>query len=297
MRLTELRYEVEDGVAVVTLDRPGRLNAFTHRMGAEIVEALDLADADDAVRAVIVTGAGTAFCAGADLGGDGRPSVLHAEPTTGGGDADYGGTVARRCMESTKPLIAAINGPAVGVGATATLPMDVRLCAEEARFGFVFTRVGLPPEACSSWFLPRVVGISRAIEWVSSGRLIGAREAHEAGLVRDVHPAGDLMGAARALAHEMTHGSAPVAVAVARRMLWQMLATPSPVTAHELDSRAILEMRASPDAHEGISAFLERRAPRFRQRVTEDLPRFFGEWRSRTDARVAPGATRGEPPA
>ncbi|MCK9248296.1 MAG: enoyl-CoA hydratase-related protein [Solirubrobacteraceae bacterium] len=297
MELREISLAVTDGVATVTLDRPGHLNAFTHRMGAELVAVLDRTDADDDVRAVVFTGRGRAFCAGADLGGGGE-ILRHGdgEPFDERRHMDYGGTLSRRLWESTKPLIAAVNGPAVGVGASSTLPMDVRICSTDARFGFVFARRGLVPEAASSWFLPRIVGISRALEWVVSGRVLGADEALEAGLVRSVHAPDDLLPAAHALARDMTARSSPVAVAVARRMLWGMLAAPSPDVAHRLDSEAILEMGRGADVAEGIDAFLAKRDPEFPSRVSSDLPEFFRRWREETDLRVPPGRTLGEPP-
>src|SRR4051794_3232975 len=220
----EIDYEVADGVLTITLNRPDRLNAFTATMGRELIAAFDAADADDDVRAIIVTGAGRGFCAGADLGGGGATfDWREREGAADGVPRDGGGQVSLRIFESTKPVIAAINGPAVGVGITMTLPMDVRLAAEEARIGFVFARRGIVPEACSSWFLPRVVGISQAMEWVASGRVFDAQEALAGGLVRSVHPAGELLDAAQSLAREIADNAAPVSVAVARRLLWTML--------------------------------------------------------------------------
>jgi enoyl-CoA hydratase/carnithine racemase len=265
-------------VAVVTFDRPERLNAFTDVMGDELMAAMDELDADDAVRAIVFTGRGRAFCAGADLAGDGAifdrgdaPQFDMAE------HADYGGTLARRLFASTKPLIAAINGPAVGIGASLTLPMDVRLMADGARIGFVFTRRGLVPESCSSWFLPRVVGISTALEWVISGRLINAQEALDARLVRSLHPDGDVLDAAIELAEQLTRDSAPVAVALARRMLWTMLGAADPVDAHVLDSKGIFTLGRGPDAQDGVRAFLEKRDARFPLRVSTDLPDLWGD--------------------
>jgi enoyl-CoA hydratase/carnithine racemase len=230
------------------------------------------------VRAIVFTGRGRAFCAGADLAGDGAifdrgdaPQFDMAE------HADYGGTLARRLFASTKPLIAAINGPAVGIGASLTLPMDVRLMADGARIGFVFTRRGLVPESCSSWFLPRVVGISTALEWVISGRLISAQEALDAGLVRSLHPDGNVLDAAIELAEQLTRDSAPVAVALARRMLWTMLGAADPVDAHVLDSKGIFALGRGPDAQDGVRAFLEKRDARFPLRVSTDLPDLWGD--------------------
>ena len=290
----QIELAIEDGVAVITLNRPDKLNAFTARMMSELLEAFDRTDADDAVRAVVVTGRGRGFCAGADLsagvdtfvppGGVGE--ALEADPAgdagsysaAGAGRRDGGGRVALRVFESTKPVIAAINGPAVGVGITMTLPMDVRMAARDARIGFVFNRRGLVPEACSSWFLPRVVGISRAAEWVFTGRVFDAEEAFEAGLVRSLHAADELLPAACLLAREIAENTAPVSVALSRQMLWRMLGAPHPMYAHRVDSRGILIRGASADAREGITSFLEKRPPAFPQRVSEGLPDIFPDW-------------------
>jgi enoyl-CoA hydratase/carnithine racemase len=280
-----LEYDVAEGIATVTLNRPERLNAFTLAMGAELVAVMDQIDQDDDVRVAVFTGKGRAYCAGADLSGgteifEGDESGVFDMKR----DADYGGIVARRLYESTKPLIAAINGPAVGIGITSTLPMDVRLASDSARFGFVFTRRGLVPEACSSWFLPRLVGISRAAEWVYTGRVFGAEEALRAGLVSSVHAPEDLLPAAYRLAREMSQATSAVAVAVARRMLWQMYGTGTPELAHELDSRGIFFLGRSPDCAEGVQSFLEKRDPVFPMRVSRDLPRYMTEWRRLGDA-------------
>jgi enoyl-CoA hydratase/carnithine racemase len=290
MEFREIALEVDDGIATITLDRPATLNAFTHRMGVELLAALDRTDADDAVRAVIVTGRGRAFCAGADLSGGGAILQRDEDAFREHGDLDLGGTLARRLLESAKPVIAAINGPAVGVGVSSTLPMDVRLASHDARFGFVFTRRGVVPEAASAWFLPRIVGISRAVEWVMSGRVFDADEALEAGLVRSLHAPDDLLPAARALAHEMTDHSAPVANAIARRMLWTML-DGSPADAHRLDSLGLFHLGRTPDAAEGVASFVERRPPRFPMTVSGDLPAYVHEWRAATDQRAPEGAT------
>ena len=275
----QLDYVVDDGIATVTFDRPSRLNAFTEQMGDELMAVMDRLDADDAVRAAVFTGRGRAFCAGADLEGGGaifdRGDAEHFDMAE---HADYGGTLARRLFDATKPLIAAINGPAVGIGASLTLPMDVRLMADDARIGFVFSRRGLVPESCSSWFLPRIVGISTALEWVMSGRIMDSAEARDAGLVRSLHASGDLLPAARALAHELTDHSAPVSVALSRRMLWRMLGPATVADAHEIDSRGIFALGRGPDAREGVAAFLEKRAADFPQRVSRDLPEFFDTW-------------------
>jgi enoyl-CoA hydratase/carnithine racemase len=275
-----IRLEREDGIGTITLHRPDRLNAFTEEMLAELLEALDLTDADDEVRAVIFTGSGRAFCAGADLGRGGETFRRDAEPFSMGRHADGGGILARRLFDSAKPLIAAVNGPAVGIGVTMTLPMDVRIAADNARFGFVFTRRGIVPEACSSFFLPRVVGVAQAAEWVFSGRVFDAGEALSGRLVRSVHPASELMPSARALAAEFGEGTSAVAVAVARRMLWGMLTDGSPAKAHERESEALHFLGASDDVREGVESFLAKRAPEFPLRVSRDMPEFYARWRS-----------------
>jgi enoyl-CoA hydratase/carnithine racemase len=274
MELETIGYDVADGVLTITLQRPERLNAFTEAMGAELIEAFDRADRDDEVRAVIVTGAGRGFCAGMDLG-EGGATFDYGEHPEGEIPRDGGGRVVLRIFELTKPVIAAINGPAVGVGITMTLPMDIRLAAEGARIGFVFTRRGIVPEACSSWFLPRIVGISQAMEWVASGRVFTAQEAHAGGLVRSVHPEDELLGVARELAREIAQNTAPVSVALARRLLWSGLGAAHPMEAHRADSRAMFARGRSADAREGITSFLEKRPPRFPDRVSDGLPELF----------------------
>jgi enoyl-CoA hydratase/carnithine racemase len=274
MDFEQIRYDVEDHILTITLNRPDRLNAFTPTMGRELIEAIDRADADDDVRVVIVTGEGRAFCAGADLGGGGDTFDWRERQEDEEIPRDGGGMVTLRIFESTKPVIAAINGPAVGVGITMTLPMDIRLAADGIKIGFVFTRRGIVPEAASSWFLPRVVGISKAMEWVATGRVFSAEEAHAGGLVRSVHAQLDLMPAARALATEIAE-SAPVSVAVARRLLWTMLGAPHPMEAHRADSRAMFARGQSDDAREGVTSFLEKRDANFGDRVSDGLPELF----------------------
>ncbi len=275
MSFQDIRYEVADHVLTITLNRPDRLNAFTPTMGRELIEAFDQADADDDVRAIIVTGEGRGFCAGADLAGGGETFDWRDRQEADEIPRDGGGRVTLRIYESTKPVIAAINGPAVGVGITMTLPMDIRLAAEGAKIGFVFTRRGIVPEACSSWFLPRVVGISQAMEWVATGRVFSAQEAHAGGLVRSVHPEGELLGAAQALAREIADNAAPVSVALARRLLWTMLGAEHPMEAHRADSRAMFSRGQSDDAREGVTSFLEKRDAQFTDRVSEGLPEIF----------------------
>jgi enoyl-CoA hydratase/carnithine racemase len=276
----QITTEVDGGVLTIALNRPERLNAWTARMGRELIEAFDLADADDQVRAIIVTGAGRGFCAGADLagGGDTFDYRKRAGADADAAPRDNGGQFTLRIFDSTKPVIAAINGPAVGVGATMTLPMDVRLAADDARMGFVFARRGIVPEACSSWFLPRVVGISRAMEWVASGRVFSAQEALDAGLVRSLHPPGELMAAARSLAAEIVENTAPVSVALARQLMWRMLGAEHPMIAHRADSRGMFSRGQSADAAEGVTAFLEKRAARFPDRVSDGLPDIMPGW-------------------
>jgi enoyl-CoA hydratase/carnithine racemase len=274
----QIATEVAENIMTITLNRPDRLNAWTGTMGRELIAAFDAADADDEVRAIIVTGAGRGFCAGADLASGGETFDYAKRGQTVAVPRDNGGEFTLRIFRSTKPVIGAINGPAVGVGATMTLPMDVRLASEDARMGFVFARRGIIPEACSSWFLPRVVGISRAMEWVSTGRVFSAQEALEGGLVRSVHPAGELLGAARELALEIAQNTAPVSVALARELMWRMLGAEHPMVAHRADSRGMVIRGQSADAVEGITAFLEKRPARFPELVSEGLPEIMPWW-------------------
>jgi enoyl-CoA hydratase/carnithine racemase len=282
----QITTEVADGILTITLNRPERLNAWTATMGRELIEAFDQADADDEVRAIIMTGAGRGYCAGADLAAGGETFDYRARAaeasllSEAGGEVprDNGGQFTLRIFASTKPVIGAINGPAVGVGATMTLPMDVRLAADDARMGFVFARRGIIPEACSSWFLPRVVGISRAMEWVSTGRVFSAQEGLDAGLLRSLHATDELLPAARALAREIADNAAPVSVALARQMMWRMLGAEHPMLAHRADSRGMLARGQSADATEGITAFLQKRPARFTDRVSDGLPDIFPGW-------------------
>jgi enoyl-CoA hydratase/carnithine racemase len=280
MNFDEIIYDVSDRVATITLNRPDKMNAFTNRMLKEIIAAMDLADADDEVRAIIFTGAGKAYCAGADLSGGGETFAKGGSDVAArsGVVRDGGGLVALRIFESTKPVIGAINGAAVGVGVTMTLPMDIRLASESAKFGFVFAKRGIVPEAASSWFLPRLVGISTATEWCFTGRMVSAQDAREARLVRSVHAADDLLPAARAIATEIADNTAPVSVALSRRMLWRMLGADHPMEAHRVDSRAINSRGASDDAREGVMSFLEKRSPNFPVKVSDGLPDIFPGW-------------------
>ena len=280
-----LLYAVEDGIATITLNRPEKLNAFTARMMKEMIDVFDITDNDDAVRVVIVTGAGRAFCAGADLSGGGatfdrtNPQALEREEgKVGDIYRDGGGRVTLRMYESLKPIIAAVNGAAVGVGVTMQLPMDIRLASTDAKFGFVFARRGITPEACSSWFLPRLVGMQTALEWCFTGRVFGAQEALDRGLVRSLHAPEDLLPAARALAREIADSTAPVSVALTRQLLWRMAGADHPMEAHKADSRAIQSRGAAGDAKEGVSSFLEKRAPVYPDEVSKDLPDIWPEW-------------------
>lgn len=277
---------VTDGVMTITLSRPDKLNAFNRQMMDELIDAFDRSDADDAVKAVIVTGAGRAFCAGADLS-DGGKGFGNPGPQTGADGAtdwsdpairDGGGMLTLRIFRSLKPVIAACNGPAVGVGATMQLAMDIRLASESARYGFVFARRGIVPEACSSWFLPRIVGISQALEWCYSGRVFGAEEARAGGLVRSLHAPDELLPAAQALAAEIAQNTAPVSVALTRQMMWRMLGAPDPMMAHRVDSRGVASRVASADAKEGVASFLEKRPARFADRVSADMPSYYPWW-------------------
>jgi enoyl-CoA hydratase/carnithine racemase len=295
MSYETITYEISESILTITLNRPEKLNAFTGVMGRELIEAFARADADDEVRAIIVTGAGRAFCAGADLSAGGATFDRSARrdrpaPPLGPDGApdlsdetarDGGGRVSLRIFASLKPVIAAVNGPAVGVGVTMTLPMDIRIASRDARFGFVFARRGIVPEACSSWFLPRIVGISKALEWNFSGRVFSAEEALAGRLVSAVHPPADLIPAARAVAREIADNTAAVSVALIRQMMWRMLGADDPMEAHKVDSRAIFTRGASADVREGVTAFLEKRAPHFSDRVSRDMPAFFPWWHER----------------
>lgn len=288
---SEITYEAADGVATITLSRPERLNAFTTTMCRELVAAFDAADADDRVRVVLLTGAGRGFCAGADLqrgastfdaADAGRAAERADFETIGGLPRDAGGVVSLRIAASCKPVVVAVNGPAVGVGATMILPADVRIAAHSARFGFVFARRGIVPEAASSWFLPRVVGISQAMEWVATGRVFDAAEAKAGGLVSRVVPDAELLPAAHALAAEIAGNTSAVSVAVSRKLLWSMLGASTPWEAHRLDTRAIYELGQGPDTAEGVRSFLEKRPPKFTARI-EDFAGILPEWPARPE--------------
>lgn len=280
MDFQDIAYEVSEGIATITLHRPDKMNAFTGRMMHEIISALDMTDADDNVKVVIFTGSGRAYCAGADLSSGGETFAKGGSDvqTKQGVPRDGGGLVSLRVFESLKPVIGAINGAAVGVGVTMTLPMDIRLASDTAKFGFVFAKRGIVPEACSSYFLPRIVGIQKATEWVFTGRVFSAQEALEGGLVRSVHPADELLTVARELAREIAENTAPVSVALSRRMLWRMLGASHPMEAHRADSRGIMERGRSADSKEGVMSFLEKRAAVYPDRVSDGLPDIFPDW-------------------
>jgi enoyl-CoA hydratase/carnithine racemase len=274
---------VSEKIATITLNRPEKLNAYTRTMAGEIAEAMDRADGDDGVRAVIFTGAGDrAFCAGADLTpDDGRTPFSSNEVVDDLSDErvrDGGGLLTLRLFQSTKPLLSACNGVAVGVGATMQLAMDLRLASDNARYGFVFARRGIVPEACSSWFLPRLVGVSQALEWCMTGRIFDAAEAKAGGLVRSVHPQGELMDATRALAREITENTSAVSIAMTRAMLWRLSAREHPMMAHRIDSRAIYRLSKGADAKEGVQSFLEKRPSAFPDKVSTDMPDFYPWW-------------------
>lgn len=283
---TQITVTKAAGIATITLNRPERMNAYTRTMGAEIIAAMDDIDADDGCRAVIFTGSGErAFCAGADLtpddGGQVFASGEQVESLSDPRVRDGGGLLTLRLFESKKPLISACNGVAVGVGATMQLAMDIRLASETARYGFVFARRGIVPEAASSWFLPRIVGISQALEWCYSGRVFDAAEAHRGGLVRSVHAPGELLPAAEALAREIADNTSAISVAMTRAMMWRLMSADHPMEAHKIDSRAIYRLSRGKDAAEGIASFLEKRSPRYPGKVSADMPDFYPWWDER----------------
>jgi enoyl-CoA hydratase/carnithine racemase len=282
-----LLYAVQDGIATVTLNRPDKLNAFNTQMMKDMIAAFDATDADDAVRCVIVTGAGRGFCAGADLSAgaqtfdyDARGGEDRAARQRDGVPRDGGGLLTLRIFESLKPVISACNGPAVGVGVTMQLAMDIRLASTEARYGFVFARRGLNPEAASSWFLPQLVGVQTALEWCYTGRIFPAQEAFDRGLVRSLHAPEDLLPAARALAREIADNTAPVSVALTRQLIWRMAGAAHPMEAHRADSRGIQARGRSGDAREGVTSFLEKRPANFPDRVSSDLPDIWAQWQA-----------------
>ncbi|HYE46346.1 MAG TPA: crotonase/enoyl-CoA hydratase family protein [Caulobacter sp.] len=285
MTYETIQYAVEDGIATLTLNRPDRMNAFTAQMMVEMIDCFDQIDADDAVKVVIVTGAGRAFCAGADLGSGGatfdyakQGNETRESGKVNGVYRDGGGRLTLRIYDCKKPVIAAVNGAAVGIGATMQLAMDIRMASTEAKFGFVFARRGITPEAASSWFLPRLVGMQQALEWCFTGRVFPAQEARDGGLVRSLHAPEDLLPAARALAREIADNTAPVSIALTRQLLWRNVGAAHPMDAHRSDSRAIMFRGAQGDAKEGVTSFLEKRAPSYPNKVSEDLPDIWPDW-------------------
>ena len=279
MEYEAINYEVEDNILTITLNRPEKLNALNGTMSSEILNALDRADSDDNVKAIIFTGKGRAFCAGADLSGGN--TTFDYESDGRGIHPDGGGVLTLRIFECMKPVISACNGPAVGVGATMQCAMDIRLASENAKYGFVFSKRGIVPEACSSWFLPRCVGINTALEWTYSGRIFDASEALDRNFIRSVHKESDLLGDARKLAAEFANQTSAVSVAMTRQMMWKMLGADHPMEAHKIDSRGVYFTGKSADAHEGVQSFLEKRPAEFKDKVSEDMPEFFPWWEKR----------------
>ena len=293
MTYQTILYDVSEQILTITLNRPDKLNAFNATMMTELIDAFDKADADDNVRAIIVTGAGRGFCAGADLssGADtfDRDAKRGPVKRNADGKVDYsdpnvrdgGGQVTLRIFKCLKPVIGAINGPAVGIGVTMQLPMDIRIASVNARFGFVFSQRGIVPEAASSWFLPRIVGISQALEWCYSGRVFPAEEELAGRLVSKVVPADELMTTARALARSFIDKTAPVSVALIRQMMWRMLGADDPMEAHKVDSRGIYARGRSDDVKEGVMSFLEKRPAQFKNKVSTDMPDYYPWWTER----------------
>lgn len=281
----QIKYEISERILMITLNRPEQLNAFTKQMSEELCDAFDRADADDSVRVIIVTGAGRAFCAGADLS-RGKGTFDYREREDYGSSIeehrDIGGLLTLRIFELKKPIIAAINGPAIGVGITMTLPMDLRIASSNAKMGFVFTRRGIVPEACSGWFLPRIVGISQAAEWIFSGRVFSAEEALAGRLVSRVVPPDELLPTARTLAAEIAQNTSAVSVALSRQLLWRMLGAEHPVDSHKLESKMLFWMGQQVDAHEGVAAFLEKRPANFTMKPSTDMPDFYPWWPKRS---------------
>jgi enoyl-CoA hydratase/carnithine racemase len=277
MTYETLLCDVRDHILTITLNRPERMNAFTTPMAHEVIDALAAADDNDDVRAIVFTGAGRAYCAGADLG-SGSATFDYGEASETADIRDTGGLVTLAMYNCKKPLIGAINGAAVGIGATMTLPMDIRLASDKARFGFVFARRGIVPEAASSWFLPRIVGISQAMEWCMKGHVFGAEEALAGGLVKSVHPEDQLLDAAYAIARDIVDNAAPVSVALTRQMMWRMLGASHPMEAHKIDSRGVYYRGKQADAKEGVMSFMEKRPASFTDTVSQDMPEFFPWW-------------------
>lgn len=278
MNYQTINYTVKNHILTIELNRPERMNAMTMQMGYDLLAAIDAADNDDDVRVIVVTGAGRAFCAGADLESGADAFNYDASEHEHEIPRDHGGLVTLRIYQCKKPMIAAINGAAVGFGATFTLPMDIRLASEKAKFGFVFARRGIVPESASSWFLPRVVGISQALEWSIRGNVFDAEEARAGGLVKAVYPESELLPAAYEIAQEIAQNTAPVSVALTRQMMWRMLGADHPMEAHILDSVGVFSRGKQSDAKEGVGSFLEKREPDFCDKPSVDMPEFYPWW-------------------
>ena len=295
MSYKEILYDVADNILTITLNRPEKLNAFTGTMMSEMIDAFQRANKDDNIRCIIVTGAGRAFCAGADLSAgastfDATQRADRPERNAGPVDQvnwsdervrDGGGRVTLEIFECLKPVIAACNGPAVGIGATMQCAMDIRLGSEAARVGFVFSRRGIVPEAASSWFLPRIVGIQQALAWCYSGKVFDSKEAHDGGFFMEVLPPDQLLPRARAIAREIAENTSPVSIALIRQMMWRGLGMDHPMEAHKVDSRGIYSRGASADVKEGVVSFLEKRPAKFPQKVSADMPPYFPWWQPR----------------
>ncbi|MEW6665060.1 MAG: crotonase/enoyl-CoA hydratase family protein [Thermodesulfobacteriota bacterium] len=282
MELTQTRYEIEKGIATVTLDRPDKMNALTQTMRKELIEIFGAADQDDSVRVVVVTGAGKAFCAGADLSSGGSAfdrTVQEGRKVSISEHRDGGGQISLAVFRCRKPVIAAINGHAVGVGITMTLPMDIRIVSEDAKIGFPFTRRGVVQEACSSWFLPRIVGISKAAEWIYTGRVFRASEEAGSGLFNYVLPRDQVVDRAMFIAAEITENTSPVSVALGKALLWHGQAEPDPQSVHLIDSRCFFWMGTQKDSYEGVESFLQKRPPKFTMQVSSDMPDFYPWWK------------------
>ena len=274
--------EQRDNIAVLSLNRPNKLNAFTFSMMEEIIHALDALDVDDSIHALIITGKGRAFCAGADLSSGKEtfnPSFDDFAVQESNFRRDSGGILTLRMYKFLKPIVIACNGPAVGIGASMQLAADIRLASDQARFGFVFNNRGIVPDACSSWFLPKIVGISSALELTYSGRIIDASEALKLNLVSSIHDSENLLDYAIDFAKNMVKNSAPVSIALTRQMLWRSLEGSGPYDAHIVESKAIDSRGASKDAKEGVNSFLEKRAAEFKNQVSSDMPEFFPWWK------------------
>lgn len=293
----QIKTDLKDNILTITLYRPDNMNAYTAVMSNELVDAFTKANANDEVRCIVVTGEGKYFCAGADLSGGAQTFDIKGNVDTFGVSEknqdeseidwndpkmrDIGGILTLCIFESLKPVIGAINGPAVGIGSTMLLPMDFRIASSEARFGFVFTRRGVVPESCSSWFLPRLVGVSKALDWMMTGRIFTAQDALESGLVSGIYPPNDLLPQAYAIARDIIENTSSLSVAVTRQLLWKMLGADHPMEAHKVESRAFLMLGMSPEAYEGVMSFLEKRPPHFPGKVSKDMPKVFPWWKDR----------------